>query len=85
MREAWLPLPAVSELIDAIVPEDYVAGDRTMTVDSVALDLPVELDAMHDAGVVSELGISPPTQLIETTVMPVFHRLRLTVARAESE
>ena len=51
-----------------------------MHVEEIKVDLPIELDAAaYEDGRV-ELVSAPPTQHVETTFMPVFHRLRLTVA-----
>ena len=58
-------------------------GD-TVTVSEVAFDLPIELDIRVDEGGVRELGISPPTQIVETTVMPVFHRLTVRIGSEEN-
>ena len=53
---------------------------------SIELDLPLELDVESDdaAGLVHAVRASPPTQHVRTTVMPVFHRLRVRVV-AEGE
>jgi hypothetical protein len=51
----------------------------SMGVESAAIDTPVELDVRVDeSGAVSLLG-APPTQHVETTYMPVFHRMRIAV------
>jgi hypothetical protein len=44
----------------------------------VGLELPVEM-GLVPAGGTMLLGIVPPTQRIESAVMPVFHQLRLVV------
>lgn len=50
-----------------------------MLVEEMRLDLPIELGVVtHESGRV-ELASAPPTQHVQTTYMPVFHRLRLTV------
>lgn len=56
---------------------------NTMRLDTLVLDLPVELEVyqQRDGGV--RLGAAPPTQYHETTVMPVFHRLRVRVERVD--
>lgn len=51
----------------------------SMHVEEVKLELPIELDvAVEEDGRVL-LASAPPTQHVETTYMPVFHQLRLTV------
>jgi hypothetical protein len=85
MRDAALSLPSVSELLDAFLPDADSAADEAVLLEAMSFDLPVELEAMpDDDGTVTGLGLSPPTQIIATTVMPVFHRLRLTLARSDA-
>lgn len=52
-----------------------------MSIERVVCDLPVELAARDDADGALVVLLSPPRQPIVTTVMPVFHRLRITVVR----
>ena len=61
---------------------DEAAG-VAMSVERVAVDLPVEVwvDVAADGTVT--LNGAPPTQHVETTWMPTLHRLRLEV-RAEA-
>ena len=51
---------------------------------SIKLNLPIELqiEVDEDTGKV-ELGTAPPTQQIETTFMPVFHQLKLTITESD--
>ncbi|WP_131105901.1 hypothetical protein [Ornithinimicrobium sufpigmenti] len=54
------------------------------TVEVLRCDLPVELlveQAGSDDAATVTVRLSPPRQPIITTVMPVFHRLRITVVR----
>ena len=52
-----------------------------MQVERAAFDLPVELHVeVGDDGDVRLIG-APPTQQVETSWMPVFHQIRLTVER----
>ena len=49
-------------------------------LDRADVDTPIEVDAVvADDGAVT-LTSAPPTQHVETTYMPVFHRVRMTVA-----
>jgi hypothetical protein len=53
-----------------------------MTISEIGLETALELDlTVNDDGTVSSLGASTPTQWTETTVMPVFHTLRVRIAR----
>lgn len=60
---------------------DEAAG-VAMTVERVAVDLPVEVWFDVAANGVVTLRGAPPTQHVETTWMPTLHQLRLEV-RAE--
>lgn len=72
------PLPPlgafVGELMDVIDPADP-AGLARITV-----DMPIECDLLTGGEAVLAFGASPPTQRIETSLLPVFHRLRVTLA-----
>jgi len=60
------------------------AADAGMTVHEVALDLPLELDVDTLGDGSLRLGASPPTQIVETSVMPVFHRLVVRIVAEEA-
>ena len=51
----------------------------------IAIATPVELDVLAGGEQVLALGASPPTQSIETSVLPVFHQLRVTLVCDEPE
>lgn len=62
--------------------EEPILG-QVMTVEQVKLNMPVEINiAVDDQGKVTLNG-SPPTQRTETTILPVFHQLKLRVVRDE--
>jgi hypothetical protein len=65
----------------AVIPE--AEGDALL-VSEVALELPIEL-GMMDEGEGWRLDAAPPTQQVETTVLPVWHRLRLKVSLDDGE
>ena len=76
-------LPALSEFLAelagaASVDADF-AGEETIWISEIKIDLPIELNLLEELGA-WQLDASPPTQKIETTVMPVWHRVRLRVA-----
>lgn len=75
-------LPALAEFLAdlagaASIDPDF-AGEETIWISEIKLDLPIELNLLEDSGA-WQLDASPPTQIIETSVMPVWHRVRLRV------
>lgn len=77
-------LPLLRDVVVAMVDIDRVQdATQDMHIDELTFDLPVELEPTVAEGLVTTLGASPPTQIIATTVMPVFHRLRVTLAEGE--
>ena len=55
--------------------------DATMHVERLELELPCELQVLQAPDGALTIGGSAPTQRVETTVMPVFHRVAVTVVR----
>ncbi len=56
--------------------EDSTWGHR-LTVDALKVTMPIELSIdVDNTGAVTVNG-SAPTQTVETTIMPVFHRVRM--------
>lgn len=52
-----------------------------MTIEQLTVDMPIELKVtVNNDGKVNIKG-SPPTQLVKTTVMPVFHQMRLRIVK----
>jgi hypothetical protein len=74
-------VPGLADLVFGMVgaamdaqPEDSeLVG--TVIVESMTMELPVELYVRANGSVVS----TPPRQKIETTILPVWHRLKLRV------
>lgn len=60
--------------------EDPASG-HAMTIERVKLNMPVEIRVTVDDDGTIRLKGSPPTQLTETTIMPVFHQLQMEVMR----
>ena len=55
-----------------------------MYMERAAVDTPIEVDVLVDEdGGVTLVG-APPTQHVETTYMPVFHKIRLVVTAEEA-
>lgn len=73
----------ISELAGAasVIPES--AGE-VLLVREIALDLPVEIELADENGE-WRIEAAPPTQLIETTVLPVWHRVQLRVSLDDGE
>lgn len=60
-------------------------AETAMQLSSVELSMPVQLDLqVSDAGQVT-LGGSPPLYYTETSIMPVFHQMKLTIAVDETK
>jgi hypothetical protein len=52
-----------------------------MTIEQLTVDMPIELKVtVNNDGTVNLKG-SPPTQLVKTTVMPVFHQMQIRIVR----
>jgi hypothetical protein len=56
-----------------------------MTLEQVTVDMPIELKVAVNPDGTVKLISSPPTQLVQTTIMPVFHHMRLRVVREDDE
>ena len=74
-------LPEAAEfltmLLDLTDPPT-VPGQEAMTyLDDLKLELPVEMQLRSDQTGRMQLRMSPPTQIIMTSVFPVMHKLRL--------
>ena len=71
----------LAELADLVAACADLSADPTgdLSVTEVVVELPVELGVRADADGLVELVAAPPRQAMETTVMPVLHRIRLRV------
>jgi hypothetical protein len=67
--------PQLATDVDPLQPDQLLA----MYVERLTLDVPIEVQTLRDADNRWMLGTSTPTQWIETSVQPVWHRLRLTL------
>jgi len=68
-----------SNMIDALVPEPPDAA-AVAWAEALTIDMPIELYVRRDEVDRFRLATTPPTQLFETTLMPVFHRVNLRFA-----
>jgi hypothetical protein len=57
----------------------------SMSVESMLIEMPFELDIINDMEGNITLGSSPPTQKFETSFMPVFHKIKLNIEVIETE
>ncbi|MDJ0590877.1 MAG: hypothetical protein QNJ72_12910 [Pleurocapsa sp. MO_226.B13] len=69
----------VQQLVDYGEPLEDPVADRTMAIEKVKVEMPVEIKVSVDDDGQASLKSNAPTQSTETTIMPVFHRLKLTV------
>lgn len=53
--------------------------DGAMIITALSLDLPIELRAKWGDDQRLQILASPPTQRINTTFLPIFHRLRVRI------
>lgn len=71
------------EMIEGFIPDEPLGVDRrsghSLHVDRVRVDLPVEIDVHVDDDGRVRIRSSPPSQHVKTSVMPVFHQMRLTI------
>jgi len=67
--------------VDAEIGDGGAEGAIRLT--AVTLDLPIELTIGVTAMGTVAMAAAPPTQHVRTTYMPVFHRIRMSVAAEE--
>jgi hypothetical protein len=78
----------LEELVSGLVVDDARQVDEVVglavTLEELRTEFPIELQiAAGDAGV--SLAVAPPTQHVETSILPVWHQLRVTVVRHEEQ
>ena len=83
LRPDDLALPRLSDFVLELAGVGNASARDAAIVTELALDLPVEVDVWREPGGEVHVGASTPTQIVETTVMPVLHRLVLSVVPAE--
>lgn len=76
-------LPPLADFLVMLAGLDGAEGGGT--AETIRVDLPVELELESRGEAGLAIGMSPPTQRTETTVLPVFHRLTLHIVRDGSE
>ena len=76
---AWdSTLGPVSELVEACAG-GFEATAGTISLTRLVVDAPIELQSRTHADGTVALEVAPPRQTMETTVMPVLHRIRINV------
>lgn len=77
------PLMPFAEVVSTLVDYGGQVGDPrsglVLTVDRVKLDTPIEIRPEVSADGTVRLKGAPPTQHTETTILPVFHQMTMTV------
>lgn len=78
-------LPPVAEIIGAFaaIADELEQETDAVTMEQITVTLPVEFEFWRH-GEDLELRTSPPTQKVSTTVLPVWHRLSMTVTLEEN-
>jgi hypothetical protein len=77
--------PPFHQLIWELVDTEMAIADPTsgmvQIVEQVEIDMPVEIRVeVNEQGQVKLTG-SPPTQRTETTILPVFHQMKIRISR----
>ncbi len=72
----------LADLTDRL--EDPGTG-QTLEIEQVKVNLPIELNVSITDEDTITLFSSPPTQTVETTVLPVFHRMKLTIVATDGQ
>ncbi len=77
-------LPPLGRFVASLLALDADNNDAAH-ITALTITMPVEFDIFTPGGRVLALGAAPPTQRIETSVLPVFHRLSVTLVADEME
>ena len=73
----------VNDLVEPIQEVRTDEGDVSFSIDSLYLDMPIQLEVMvNDDGSVV-LGTTPPLYKLETSFNPVFHQLRFSFQKID--
>lgn len=70
-------LPSLSELVE-LLSEPILEAEEGLSVERLSIETPFEMQLIDGPGGV-DLQASAPTQRTETTVLPVWHTLAVTV------
>lgn len=76
-------LPSLADfltvLAEAATIDPEASGYDMMLVSELKVELPIELNLVQEQGA-WQFDAAPPMQKIETTVMPIWHQMRLKVS-----
>lgn len=78
----------MAALVAALAEVDESAealSEGTLSIDALSVSSPIELEVLTKEDGSLRLTGSTPTQWTETTVLPVFHAIRLAIARSDGE
>ncbi|MBL9027055.1 MAG: hypothetical protein JNL21_32970 [Myxococcales bacterium] len=84
-HEAEDALPSLAAMIGALLDQEDDAEpevEGAPRIESMTIELPVELALEAGESDALATRCSPPTQYTKTSVMPVFHKLRVRVVRS---
>jgi hypothetical protein len=80
MDEAFAPFAGnVTAFADVLGLFEDAQGIQRFRVTALSVETPVELVVQTDSDGAVRLGAAPPLYRVDTTVLPVFHRLRMTL------
>lgn len=78
-----------AQLVDELTNYETQVGTPELgcviTIEQLTVDMPIELKVTVNPDGTCTVKGSPPTQLVQTTVMPVWHQMRLRVVREDGE
>jgi hypothetical protein len=74
----------LGDVIDELVPESPEGPVRIRT-ERVEVDLPLEVRVERDAEGALTISATAPTQTFRTSVLPVFHRVRVSIEPEDAE
>ena len=70
-------MSTLADLVLDLIPSRTRAEDPVAT--TIAVDAPLEVSVRSDAAGRVTIGASAPTQTFETGLLPVFHRMELSM------
>ena len=83
-RQLDIGIAPISEFVEEMV---NVSGDLIskeygvqMVMENMRVSTPVEIDMVMNEQGEMLLGSIPPSQTIETSIMPVFHKIKLNIS-----
>jgi hypothetical protein len=78
-----LALPRMHEFVEGLADLDELTHG-IMRLQRFTIRLPVEVEIANGAKEGVAIGLGPPTQYTETSVMPVFHEIGVTISVSAS-